>query len=165
LSLSTLVPLAFAVLHVAAQAASPVPKARLELVLVSDSIWGRSELAVSINPKDQATADAEWGEGFATSDIGTDPTVCKGTEALSASEVVKIRRLSGESQPTSGQFRGTDHRGLDLSLTTLSIATGSEIAIIVISGNPSFDEGPRKNLLGRLMAIGERIKKAKCTTR
>ena len=152
-----------AVLQVVAQAAPPVSRSRLELVLVSDSIWGRSELTVSINPKDQATADAEWGEGYVTSDVDAAPTVCKGSEALSAHEIVDLRRLSVESEPTSGQFHGTDHRGLDLALTTLSVATDSQIAIMVVSGNPTFGKGPRKELLDRLAAIGARIKKAKCT--
>jgi hypothetical protein len=133
--------------------ARAAPKQWVQLAVFVDSIWGRSELAVFLGEDDTATASMEWRN--------EDGPLLKGSATLSGNEIAALRRLAEQARPTSGQFWGTDRRGLDLPLVTLTIATNEKAAVLVCSGNPTFEEGPRKELLDLLWAIGERIRKAR----
>ena len=123
----------------------------VQLALSTDSIWGRSALTVFVGEDDVATAAMEWRN--------EDGPPLKGNAKLSPGEVAALRRLAEQSDPTSGQFWGTDRRGLDLPLVTITFATNEKAAVLVCSGNPTFEKGPRKELLDLLLAIGERIRK------
>ena len=141
------------VLLAVACGARTAPKQWVQLAVFADSIWGRSELTVFIGEDDAATASMEWRN--------EDGPLLKGSAKLSGSEVAALRRLAEQSDPMSGQFWGTDQRALDLPLVTLTIGTNEKAAVLVCSGNPTFEKGSRKELLDLLWAIGERIRKVK----
>lgn len=141
------------VLVAVACGARAAPKQWVLLAVAADSTWGRSELTVFVGEDDAATASMEWRD--------EDGPLLKGSAKLSGSEIAALRRLADQSAPTSGQFWGTDRRGLDLPLVTLTIATNEKASVLVCSGNPTFEKGPRKELLDLLWAIGERIRKVK----
>jgi hypothetical protein len=145
-----LVGIALVVLALRAHAADAT-KSWLNLELEIDSIWGHSELSMFADEKLSARASLNWRD--------EDGPLLKADTSLSPADTRELRTLVRGLDPKAGQFWGKDVRGLDGPLVTLGINTDDSAVVLVCSGNPSFDGGPRKTLLERLMALVRKIQK------
>jgi len=73
------------------------------------------------------------------------------TDALTVEEIARLRELLRAAQLFQGQFWGSDLRGLDASLGTLTVQDESKTAVLVCIRNESFESGPRQQLLAWLL--------------
>lgn len=139
-------------LSVQPSCAAEAARSWFNLELKIDSIWGHSELSLFVDERPSATVSLAWRD--------EDGPLLKAETSLSSKEVEELRRLVRAVDPKTGQFWGQDDRGLDLPLITLGINTDNSAVALVCSRNPTFDAGPRKELLDRLMALVTKLRKA-----
>ena len=119
------------------------PKAfssRLWLELVSDSVWGRCELGITVD---------ERGRGSARSTCRYEETSSpkQSEAALTPAEVEELRGLLRAAELYSGQLWGHDTPGLDGPLVTLTASDRDRVTTVVCVRNESFESGPRKALM------------------
>lgn len=81
---------------------------------------------------------------------------CDGRHAvrpLTAQEADDFLRLAKDAQLYRARGIGRDGRAGDAWLATLKVTDGALIAVLVVSGNPEFDNGPRRELLDLLQKL------------
>jgi len=128
---------------VSARVIAPFSKA-FTIALVSDSIWGHCDFSMTVD---------ERGEGEVRNACRDyDGPLTRATRRLSPEDVEELRPLLRAADLFGAVSEGTDHRGLDLPLITLTVAADGRTTEMVCFMNPDFQrEGPRKALLDRLM--------------
>jgi hypothetical protein len=67
--------------------------------------------------------------------------------SLRSEEVKRVLQLARDSQLFSARGVGTDGRSGNLWLATLTVKNRGHMVMLVISGNPEFDSGPRSRLM------------------
>jgi hypothetical protein len=67
--------------------------------------------------------------------------------SLRLEEVKRFLQLARDSQLFTARGVGTDGRSGDLWLATLTVKDRGYMMMLVISGNPEFDSGPRSRLM------------------
>ena len=72
---------------------------------------------------------------------------------LTTQEADDFLRLARDSQLYQASGIGGDGRSGDLWLATLKVADGGLIVVLVVSGNPEFASGPRRELLQLLQKL------------
>jgi hypothetical protein len=75
---------------------------------------------------------------------------CDGREAvrpLTPQESKDFLRLARDAQLYRTRGIGRDGRAGDAWLATLKVTDGGLMVILIVSGNPEFDPGPRRELL------------------
>jgi hypothetical protein len=123
-------------------------------VMVTDSVWGRTELSVLITPENVAHASITNFGRIGFSDGGTQALTRK--FSIMPPEVERIRGLTEQAGLFSGQLWGKDERGLDGALVTLQYSQDSKIITVTVTGNDSFSSGSRKELVAFLESIRTR---------
>lgn len=66
---------------------------------------------------------------------------------LTAEEAEDLLRLARSAQLYRARGIGRDARASDAWLATLKVTDGGAIVVLVVSGNPEFENGPRRELL------------------
>jgi hypothetical protein len=112
--------------------------ANFTVTTVSDSVWGHCEMQIIVD------AAATGSASVACRDDEGKQTVSKAP--LSRQQVGELRVSLQQSDLFQGQYWGTDARGLDMALQTLTVMDGARTATLVVSFNDSFQGGPRKRL-------------------
>ena len=72
---------------------------------------------------------------------------------LTAIELANFHKLLEDADIHNASPWGTDERAVDIRLATLEIREGSRYAVLVLSGNESFSQAARKELIESLWAI------------
>ena len=88
------------------------------------------------------------------------PTELAADRALTPQETERLLALTTGSAIWSGTFIGVDPRAVDGMFETVTINRRNEVGVLVASGNPSFDTGPRRQLLNLLHSILEDLQRA-----
>jgi hypothetical protein len=127
---------------------------QIQLVMVQDGIWGRTELSIFIAPDNTSHATFTSFGRIGYSDRGTIAT----TRRLSivAADVERMRDLSERSDLFTGQVWGEDPRGLDSALVTLQFSEDLKIVTLTCTGNETFNSGVRKELVSLLKSLADK---------
>jgi hypothetical protein len=81
---------------------------------------------------------------------------CDGRKAVrpfTSEEAADFLRLARNAQLYRARGIGRDGRAGDTWLATLKVTDGALIVILVVSGNPEFDSGPRRELVELLRKL------------
>jgi hypothetical protein len=106
---------------------------------VQDGYWNYCEASVVVD---------ERGDGVGSGGCGTKgQPIAKPQRQLSSAEVGELRGVLRDAGLFEGQFWGTDQRGIDLALVTISVNAGSRAMVLVCSGNPTCETGARLHLM------------------
>jgi hypothetical protein len=136
--------LATFILAATAGGGSPEPFAgSFSAEVVNDSPWAHCELAISVDAKNVGTQEVSC-----RSDEGR--PLFRLHDGLRAEEIARLRGLLRDAELFQGQFWGSDFRGYDAPLVTLTVHDDSRVAVVVCVKNESFESGKRQMLLAWL---------------
>jgi hypothetical protein len=111
--------------------------------VVNDSPWVHCELAIAVDAKGVGTQDVSC-----RSDEGK--PLFRRKQGLPPGDITRLRGLLRDAELFQGQFWGSDLRGYDGPLVTLTVHDDSRVAVVVCIKNESFENGRRQALLAWL---------------
>lgn len=116
-------------IEIAVRATDPYSTCNLVLKMESDET-GRAELLCEVT---------DLGKTY-------EHRAGRADRALGADEIAHLKQSLQTAEIHEAPFWGTDERFADVSLRTMEVRDGLGYGVLVTSGNPSFEKGPRREL-------------------